>query len=84
METKKMTVEKLFKKMLFDKEMTPQQVADKMNKTRQNIQIITKRGRLTLVSMHELLDACGEKFVILLSDGSKVELDIEKPEKLAV
>lgn len=74
---RKIVIGKFCKLLFLANGTSDKEVAEKLGKSRQSLSGIMAHGRMNLGSFIDILNACGEKFVIQLKNGETYEIELK-------
>jgi DNA-binding Xre family transcriptional regulator len=75
---KKITLKDFFKSVIAQKGMTIKSLAESSGKSEANVSTILSKGKLSMTTFEQLMNGCGEEVTIILKDGNKYSLKINK------
>ena len=75
---KKLTIKEFFKTLTAQKGMSIKDLAEASGKSEANVSTILSKGRLSMTTFEQLMNGCGEDITIVLSNGNKHTLTINK------
>ena len=72
------TIKEFFKSLIAQKSMSIKDLAEASKKSEANVSAILSKGKISMVTFEQLMNACGESITIVLSNGNKHKLTINK------
>ena len=74
----KLTIKEFFKTLIAQKGMSIKDLAEASGKSGANVSTILSKGKISMVTFEQFMNACSEDITIVLSNGNKHTLTINK------